>query len=52
MFHPEAPSDGDDVAATIEGEPPNVEETAEGQIHAGSPQEDVEADVDAERDEV
>jgi hypothetical protein len=39
------------TAATAEGEPPNVEETVEGQTHAGSPQEDVEADVDAERDE-
>jgi hypothetical protein len=34
------------------GEPSNVDETAKGETQASSPQEDAEADVGAERDEV
>jgi hypothetical protein len=34
--------------ATAKGEPSDVKETAEGQTQAGSPQEDAEADADAE----
>jgi hypothetical protein len=38
--------------ATTDGEPSDVEETAKSQTQAGSPQEDAEADVDAEKAEV
>jgi hypothetical protein len=52
LFQPEALCDDDNVMAGAEGEPSNVEETVKGQTHVGSPQDDAEADADAERDEV
>jgi hypothetical protein len=52
LFQPEAPGDDDNVMAGAVGEFSNVEETAEGQTHAGSPQDNAEADVDTERAEV
>jgi hypothetical protein len=52
MFQPEAPVDGDDAAATAEGEPSSIKETTKGQTQDGSPQKDAKADVDAERAEV
>jgi hypothetical protein len=38
--------------AGAEGEPSNIEETAEGETHASTPQDDAEVDAIAERDEV
>jgi hypothetical protein len=52
LFQPEAPGDDDNVMASAVGEFSNVEETAEGQTHVGSPQDNTEADVDTERAEV
>jgi hypothetical protein len=52
LFQPEALGDDDNVMAGAEGEPLNIEESAEGEIHAGSPQDDAKADADAERAEV
>jgi hypothetical protein len=52
LFQLEAPGDDDNMMAGVEGEPLNVEETAEGQTHAGSSQDDAEADADVERAEV
>jgi hypothetical protein len=40
------------MVAAAEGEPLNVEETAKGQTHAGSPQDDAEVDANGERAEV
>jgi hypothetical protein len=37
LFQPEAPGDDDNMMAGAEGEPSNVDETVEGQTHAGSP---------------
>jgi hypothetical protein len=50
----EAPGDGDDVvvATGAEGETSEIEEIAEDQIHARSPQKDAKADADAKRTEV
>jgi hypothetical protein len=49
-----APDNGDDatVIAGTEGGPSEIEEITEDQIWAKSPQEDAEADVNAERAEV
>jgi hypothetical protein len=52
LFQPEAPGNDDNVMASAEGEPSNVDETAESQTHTGSPQDNAEADADAERAEV
>jgi hypothetical protein len=52
LFQSKAPGDDDNVMAGAEGEPLNIEEIAESQTHAGSLQDDAEADVDAERAEV
>jgi hypothetical protein len=52
LFQSEAPCDDDNMVAAAEGEPSNVEDTAEGQTHAGSPQDNAEADADAKRAEV
>jgi hypothetical protein len=40
------------VMAGAEGEPSNIEETAEGETHAGTSQDDAEVDAIAERAEV
>jgi hypothetical protein len=50
LLQPKAPCDDDNMMAGAEGEPSNVEETAEDQTHVGSLQDDAEAD--AERAEV
>jgi hypothetical protein len=52
LFQSEAPRDDDNMVVVAEGEPSNVEDTAEGQTHAGSPQDYAEADADAKRAEV
>jgi hypothetical protein len=40
------------MMAGAEGEPSNIEETAEGETHAGTSQDDAEVDAIAERAEV
>jgi hypothetical protein len=52
LFQLDAPGDDDNMVAAVEGEPLNVEETAKGQTHVGSPQDDAEVDANGERAEV
>jgi hypothetical protein len=54
LFQPKAPCDSEDAAtvATSQVETLDVEENVEGQTHAGALQENVEADPEAEGDEV
>jgi hypothetical protein len=52
LFQPEDLADDDNVMAGAEGEPSNADETTEGQTHVGSPRDDTETNVDAERAEV